>query len=304
MLATSVDLFSASFQLLASDSHVQWCVQHLPDKAGLEQLRINKSCITLQQVCKHLLRHCVVLPTLKRQSCCQHVHTKHALCLPVQELKAKHREVMQDVLMDVLRALTSPNMDIRKKTLDIALDLITSRNIDEVVMVLKKEVMKTQNKELDKGPEYRQLLVQAIHSCAVKFPDVAGSVIHLLMDFLGDTNTASALDVVFFVREIMETNSKLRASILERLLDSYNQIRSSRVCSCTLWIIGEYCDQKDDIYAALEVGILAVSCCPSDLCCLLCLHSDPGHPAIYAWLLNKLTPKGVVRSACTVCFGL
>ena len=42
---------------------------------------------------------------------------------------------MQDVLMDVLRALTSPNMDIRKKTLDIALDLITSRNIDEVVMV-------------------------------------------------------------------------------------------------------------------------------------------------------------------------
>ena len=81
-------------------------------------------------------------------------------------------------------------------------------------------------------------------------------MIHLLMDFLGDTNTASALDVVFFVREIMETNTKLRASILERLLDSYNQIRSSRVCSCTLWIIGEYCDQKEDIYAALEVSLL------------------------------------------------
>ena len=123
----------------------------------------------------------------------------------------------------------------------------------QVVVVLKKEIMKTQNKELDKGPEYRQLLVQAIHSCAVKFPDVAGSVIHLLMDFLGDTNTASALDVVLFVREIMETNAKLRASILDRLLDSYNQIRSSRVCSCTLWIIGEYCNQKEDIYAALEV---------------------------------------------------
>jgi len=39
---------------------------------------------------------------------------------------------MQEVLMDVLRALSSPNMDIRKKTLDIALDLITARNIDEV----------------------------------------------------------------------------------------------------------------------------------------------------------------------------
>lgn len=56
----------------------------------------------------------------------------------MQELKAKHREVMQDVLMDVLRALTSPNMDIRKKTLDIALDLITSRNIDEVRFLSSK----------------------------------------------------------------------------------------------------------------------------------------------------------------------
>lgn len=49
-----------------------------------------------------------------------------------QELKEKHRDVMQDVLMDILRALSSPNMDIRKKTLDIAMDLVTSRNIDEV----------------------------------------------------------------------------------------------------------------------------------------------------------------------------
>ncbi len=34
--------------------------------------------------------------------------------------------------MDVMRALASPNLDIRQKTLDLAMDLITSRNIDEV----------------------------------------------------------------------------------------------------------------------------------------------------------------------------
>ena len=41
--------------------------------------------------------------------------------------------------MDILRALNSINMDIRKKTLDIALDLITSRNIDEVSLNPKLE---------------------------------------------------------------------------------------------------------------------------------------------------------------------
>ena len=31
--------------------------------------------------------------------------------------------------------------------------------------MLKKEVVKTQNKEYDKAGEYRQMLVQAIHRC-------------------------------------------------------------------------------------------------------------------------------------------
>lgn len=46
---------------------------------------------------------------------------------------------MQEQLLDVLRALSSPNLDIRRKTLDIALDLITSRNIDEVRPLVQTE---------------------------------------------------------------------------------------------------------------------------------------------------------------------
>ena len=55
----------------------------------------------------------------------------NTVALGAQELKTRHREVMGESLMDMLRALATPNMDIRKKTLDIALDLITARNIDE-----------------------------------------------------------------------------------------------------------------------------------------------------------------------------
>lgn len=82
----------------------------------------------------------------------------------------------------------------------------------------------------------------------------AGNVLHLLMDFLGDTNVASALDVVFFVREVMETNEGLRPTVLSRLLDSYSEIRSSRVASCGLWIAGEFATQRPDIEEAIKVG--------------------------------------------------
>jgi len=179
----------------------------------------------------------------------------------LQELKVSHREVMVDMIMDVLRALSSPNLDIRRKTLDIALELITPRNIDEVVMTLKKEVVKTQSGESEKDGEYRQMLVQAIHSCAVKFPEVASTVVHLLMEFLGDSNVASAMDVVLFVREIIETNPKLRVSIIARLLDTFYQIRASRVCSCALWIIGEYCLSLSEV----ENGISTINQCLGEL---------------------------------------
>lgn len=52
------------------------------------------------------------------------------------------------------------------------------------------------------APEYRQLLIQSIHVCAVKFSEVAASVVHALMEFLGDSNNPSALDVVAFVRYV------------------------------------------------------------------------------------------------------
>ncbi|XP_074268072.1 coatomer subunit beta-1-like isoform X1 [Silene latifolia] len=143
----------------------------------------------------------------------------------LQELKSSHKEIMVDMIMDILRALASPNPDVKRKTLDIALELITPRNVDEVVLNLKKEVVKTQSADHEKNGEYRQMLVQAIHTCAMKFPEVASNVVHVLMDFLGDTNVASAMDVVVFVREIIETNPKLRVSIITRLLDTFYQIR-------------------------------------------------------------------------------
>ncbi|EOY29226.1 Clathrin/coatomer adaptor [Theobroma cacao] len=179
----------------------------------------------------------------------------------LNELKSSHRDIMVDMIMDVLRALSSPNLDIRRKTLDIVLELITPRNISEVVLMLKKEVVKTQSGELEKNGEYRQMLIQAIHSCAIKFPEVASTVVHLLMDFLGDSNVASAIDVVVFVREIIETNPKLRVSIITRLLDTFYQIRAARVCSCALWIIGEYCLSLSEV----ESGIATIKQCLGEL---------------------------------------
>jgi len=49
-----------------------------------------------------------------------------------------HEKILQELVMDILRVLSSPDLEVRRKTLNLAMDLVTSRNIDELVLVLKK----------------------------------------------------------------------------------------------------------------------------------------------------------------------
>jgi len=169
------------------------------------------------------------------------------------ELKRKHKDIMSEMLMDILRALAAPNLDVRQKVLKITLDLVNARSVEEVVTVLKKEAVKTQNKDIEQGTEYRAILVRTIHQCAVRYPEVAGSVLHLLMDFLSDSNAVSALEVAYFLREIAETNPKLHNDVVERMMDTFPIIRTSRVGACVLWIIAEYCTSSDEVRTAFEM---------------------------------------------------
>lgn len=48
----------------------------------------------------------------------------------------------------------------------------------QMVLVLKKEVVKTNNAvEHEDVGKYRQILVRTLHQCCVKFPDVATTII-------------------------------------------------------------------------------------------------------------------------------
>jgi coatomer subunit beta len=40
--------------------------------------------------------------------------------------------ILQELVMDILRVLNSPDQEVRKKTLNLALDLVTSRSVEEV----------------------------------------------------------------------------------------------------------------------------------------------------------------------------
>ncbi len=53
--------------------------------------------------------------------------------------------------MDVMRLLSASDIEVRKKTLDVVMRLVTAKNVDEVVLVLKKEVSKAHAASDDSG---------------------------------------------------------------------------------------------------------------------------------------------------------
>nr|KAF6437286.1 COPI coat complex subunit beta 1 [Molossus molossus] len=163
-----------------------------------------------------------------------------------------HERVLQDLVMDILRVLSTPDLEVRKKTLQLALDLVSSRNVEELVIVLKKEVIKTNNvSEHEDTDKYRQLLVRTLHSCSVRFPDMAANVIPVLMEFLSDTNEAAAADVLEFVREAIQRFDNLRMLIVEKMLEVFHAIKSVKIYRGALWILGEYCSTKEDIQSVM-----------------------------------------------------
>lgn len=165
----------------------------------------------------------------------------------------QQEKILQELAMDVLRILSTPDLEVRKKTLNLALELVTLRTVNEMVEVLKKEVGKTHNTvEHEDTGKYRQLLVRTLHTISMKFPDVAGNVIPILMDFLSDNNELAATDVLVFVREAIQRFESLRPQIIERLLGSLPTIRSVTVQCHALWILGEYASTSREVIGVLS----------------------------------------------------
>lgn len=70
------------------------------------------------------------------------------------------------------------------------------------------------------------------------------------MDFIGDFNNNSAVDVISFVKEVVEKFPKLRGSIIERLVATLSEVRAGKVYRGVLWVIGEYSLETSDIREA------------------------------------------------------
>lgn len=165
----------------------------------------------------------------------------------INDLNIAHPGLLQGLSLDILSVLATQDIDVRRKALDVTLLLISSRNVEDVVKLLKKELQHLSASSDDKNAEYRQFLVNAIHKLAISFGEVATNVIDLLLESIGDLSTSAASNVIVFVKEVVEKFPDLRDSIILKLVTSLPGVRSGKVFRGALWILGEYSENEASV---------------------------------------------------------
>ncbi|KAM3958230.1 LOW QUALITY PROTEIN: coatomer subunit beta [Aphomia sociella] len=171
----------------------------------------------------------------------------------LREAGGEAARALPDLAMDVLRVLAASDLDVRRHTLQLALELVGPRHADELVGVLRKEAARAAAADHDDAARYRQLLVRAMHRAALKFPEVAGSVAPALLELLGDGAEAAAQDVMLFLRVALHSFPHLRDHIYQKLLETVTGIRVGKVARSALWLLAEFADTPERAADALAV---------------------------------------------------
>ncbi|KAJ2911107.1 coatomer subunit beta [Coemansia aciculifera] len=171
----------------------------------------------------------------------------------LDQLRTRHEGILDDLVMDLLRVLSTPELGVRRKALAIVMKLASRRNVNDVIAMLRKELSKTVtssgDQQQDKSSDYRLLLIQTIHTCAGEFPEVAADVVDLFLDSISEFGASSATDAIIFVREVAEKFPGLRQNIIKHLVSSFLDFKTGKVIRGALWILGEYAESGDEVRA-------------------------------------------------------
>ncbi|KAL3310812.1 Coatomer subunit beta, partial [Cichlidogyrus casuarinus] len=186
-------------------------------------------------------------------------------------LRSNNERIIQDMVMDVIQILSSSDMELRTKTLDFVLDLVTNRTVEELTNLLIKELLracatsaaastqqasKESSDNTSDDARYRFALVHIIYEIAMRFPTILQTVIPAVCEVItyeeiDDTNTCA--EVSRFLRESIKRHPTSKSLILEHLTQVFANITGKETLRHALWIFGEFSTSKEEINTFLNL---------------------------------------------------
>jgi coatomer subunit beta len=174
----------------------------------------------------------------------------------LNELRIKFQAILESIVLDLVRVLTSStDLDVKKKLLTLIMELVNDRNVIQVLDALKKDAQKSQEVDIEYAKanesEYRKVLVLAVHKLIPKHPKQVG-IVNAFVPMLRD---ASGYEVALLLREALSISnshqSPLRAEIIDKIRLEFSEIIDPRVKRTVVWMLGEYAHTEEELRAVI-----------------------------------------------------
>ncbi|ESL09106.1 coatomer beta subunit [Trypanosoma rangeli SC58] len=176
-------------------------------------------------------------------------------------MRARFGEILQDSLLDVMSVLANSTTEMAKKVVTLAVELVSSKNVEVFLQTMKKELLRSQSEGdiLDQSSlqEYKLLLIRAIRTAVLRQPHMAAAVLPVMMDYICDSSSGSS-EVILFIREILQVQPSLWAGTLKQLLEIFPLITSPRVMRTVLWLFGAHVSAADEVLAVLTLLVTSL----------------------------------------------
>ncbi|KEG06517.1 putative coatomer beta subunit [Trypanosoma grayi] len=171
-------------------------------------------------------------------------------------MRMRFSDILQDSLLDVVSALVNGSTEIRKRVVALAVELVSSKNVEVFLQAMRKELVRSQSEGdlVDQASmqEYKLMLIRAIRTAVVRQPHMAASVLPIMMDYTCDASSGS-YEVISFIREVLQAQPSLRAGTLQQLMEIFSMITSPRVVRAVLWLFGAHVSSAEEVLAVLAL---------------------------------------------------
>ncbi|XP_028966607.1 coatomer subunit beta [Galendromus occidentalis] len=161
----------------------------------------------------------------------------------LKKLCDERPRALTHMVLDLLRVLTNANdSKVQRQTLELSLQLVTSRSVKDYVEILKKQLRSTQT-----SVECREMIVETLHRCVKNIPETASSIVTCLVELVWSDEPSLALTVLRFLRETLTHHPAVRRTTLEELISSFRLLEDAKVLRQACWLMGEFCTETSQI---------------------------------------------------------
>jgi hypothetical protein len=92
-----------------------------------------------------------------------------------------------------------------------------------------------------------QPLIRALHTLAIRFPEIGASVVAILPEYIMDSSLETASEAAMSCKSLAGSLPEQRAAMIEKLVQIFDDVRADTIYHPIMWVMAQYAATLDEV---------------------------------------------------------